>query len=259
MQTVRPNALSNVVSQGKGFTEEQAFISSVMEALETWAAEHLPKYRFYRELRPRDRDLFAQYRSTGELTPRVDGLDLYTGLIEGVPISTVETKYVTPSPYQTPFDQTTTGLAAGFSIRRSVLQALSEVVERYSIRLSERENLFTRINLPSVRHASSRCLLHKAAKASTYVALESANLVHGLPVYRCWIADRESSAFPRLPSVGFGSKVSDEEALNAAILEAAQASIGCTFREPRGHHERSISSDDNPSGSGPYTRKTYRR
>ncbi len=42
VQVVRPEALSNAVSQGKGKTFGAALASGLMEALETWAGEHIP-------------------------------------------------------------------------------------------------------------------------------------------------------------------------------------------------------------------------
>jgi ribosomal protein S12 methylthiotransferase accessory factor len=224
-QAVRPNAQSNVVSQGKGATFTQAFISSALEALETWAAERIPRRRVHFGIGKDDRDFFSRHAPAHMLGERIDGLDLLTGASEGVPISFVETRYIVPTPYRVPFDQTTTGLAAGFDLEHVISHALSELLERYSIRDAEARADLVRIDLATTPHASTRALIERIEGAGVYVTLEAARCLHRVPVFKCWVADRCRAGFPRLPAVGFGCRADDELALNAAILEAVQARL----------------------------------
>lgn len=225
VQTVRPNAFSNVVSQGKGFTFVHAFISSAMEAIETWAAERVPDWRVYTGLRLGDRNLFGKYAPPNLIENRIDGLDLLTGLTEGVPISLVETRYVIPPRYPVAFDQTTTGLGAGFSVDHALTHALSETVERYSMREAETAFDLVRVDQTTIPYDSTQSLLQKIKNAGAYVAIESTEWRHALPVIKCSIADVEVCGFPRLPALGYGCRADQEGALNAAILEAVQARL----------------------------------
>ncbi|UWQ49913.1 YcaO-like family protein [Leisingera caerulea] len=225
VQTVRPSALSNVVSQGKGFTFTHAFISSAMEAIETWAAERIPNWRVYTDLRLGDRNLFGKYAPPELIAYRIDGIDLLTGLIEGVPISLVETRYIIPPPFPVAFDQTTTGLGAGFSADHALIHALSETVERYSMREAETAIDLVRLDQTTIPYNSTQSLLQKIKQAGAYVAIESAEGRHALPVIRCRVADEENRQYPRLPALGYGCRIDQEGALNAAILEAVQARL----------------------------------
>ena len=47
VQVTRPLALSNAVAQGKGLTLVAAAASALMESIETWAAERLPKDKIF--------------------------------------------------------------------------------------------------------------------------------------------------------------------------------------------------------------------
>lgn len=239
-QAVRPLALSNAVTQGKGLTAEAAALSAFMEAVETWAAETQPHTRAYEApaaalgshivqlyeslARGREREGWSRFSLLW-----VDGWDFLSGSILPVPLALVDTVYTLPSPHPDIFPRTTSGLGAGFTFYDAVLHALLEVLERDVVaEAQERPNFFedARVDPESVTSDKARGLVARFRAADILIGLWVASGQGDLPVYWCHVMDvRALPLVAPLPAEGFGCAFTHEEAVTKALLEAAQARL----------------------------------
>lgn len=237
-QAVRPEALSNVVAQGKGFDLTQAAVSALMEALETWSGEHIDPDRLStaaaRDLDPAVRDLYASgliHRfdvGWDRLAlPWIEGWDLLTDRPIPVPAALVDTVYTYPSPHPALFPRTTTGLAAGPTLHAAIIHAGLEVLERDSVALAARQpDFFDRSQLDgaAIDWPVSARLLARIGGAGLRAGIWLVPSSHGLPVYWCHVVEAEGTAeLVPLPGEGFGCDFTHDAALAKALLEACQA------------------------------------
>ena len=228
-QAVRPLALSNAVTQGKGMDATQAGLSAILEAIETWAAEQAP----VRASPPRPAG-DAEAALWGHLWPDgaspaigwIAGVDLLDGTAGCVPLGLVDTVYALPSPHPSWFVRTTTGLGAGPTWRHAAAHAALECVEREALwRARRRPHFFDRHQVDLAAAPEPVSLLLRR--------LGEAGLVAGawrvpapLPVYWCHVMeDGRGDELAPLPAEGFGCDVTESGALLRAVLEACQARL----------------------------------
>lgn len=240
VQVARPLSLSNAVSQGKGLTWSGAIASGLMESIEGWAGENIPRSRLTRsstaDLGAAVCTLYEQWVTDDapddwdrlSLT-WLEGCDLFTGRATPVPASLVDTIYTLPSPHPAVFPRTTTGLAAGRSLAHAVIHAGLEILERDGIaeaRCTPRFFDTWQTSLSEIRDGPCSDILAKIKRADLLCGAWQAPTAHDLPVYWCHLMERgPPHELVPLPSEGFGCDLTHEGALAKAILEACQARV----------------------------------
>ncbi|GLK85753.1 YcaO-like family protein [Ancylobacter defluvii] len=237
-QVVRPLALSNVVSQGKGLDPWRAAASGLMEALESWAGEQIEPARLTtRAAIDMKGDLRRLY--AGSLVHRgdpgwdrialrwIDGWDLFTDRCLPVPAALVDTVYTYPSPHPVAFPRTTTGLAAAGTLHGAIIHAGLEVLERAGVAAAAREpHFFDRSQLASsaIDWPLSAHVLARLDEAGLVAGIWRVEAEHGLPIYWCHVVEKEGTEeVAPLPGEGFGCDFTHDAALAKALMEACQA------------------------------------
>jgi ribosomal protein S12 methylthiotransferase accessory factor len=232
----RPNARSSAVFHGKGMTVAAAKASGVMEAIETWHAEHAaPPLRFGSAA-----ELAASIRLADvDRLPRLpagvydrhhpmlwaEGLDLSDGGQVWVPFEVVHANSAIPGPPASGcFAASTNGLASGNEILEAVSHALCEVIERDATSLWHRMRPALqdamRIDLATVDDGDCRDVLERLAAADIEVAVWDTTSDIGVPAFQCLLVDR-TGAIDHIGS-GAGCHATREIALLRALTEAAQ-------------------------------------
>lgn len=242
VMVTRPNARSISVAQGKGPTLAAAKASGVMEAIETYHAEHITlplKLGSYEELRYSHRcvavDRLPRLR-TSSYTPHaqmlwVEGLDLLSGKPAWVPFEMVSLNFASPvSVGQGCFQAGSNGLASGNHLLEAIVHAIAELVERDAATLwhllDETAQDRMRVDLDSVDDPVCCALLDKLRQAEVCVGVWELTSDIGLPAFQCRIV---SSMGPpgdtRRPGLGMGCHPSRGIALSRALTEAAQSRL----------------------------------
>jgi ribosomal protein S12 methylthiotransferase accessory factor len=240
VQVVRPRALSNAVNQGKGLDIFQAAASALMEAIETWAAERIPKARLLTApaatLGPHIGELYSDC-ANNESYPDwssvsltwIEGWDLFTGEIRPVPLALVDAVYTVPSPHPSIFPRTTTGLGAGSTMLQAVVHAALEILERDAkAQAHKMPHFFDRyqIDVTSVQGRLSSAVLEKLGAANMLTGVWRIPSAHDLPIYWCHIMEDDWQAeLVPLPAEGAACGCTEDDALSRALLEACQARL----------------------------------
>ncbi|GAB4065202.1 YcaO-like family protein [Ancylobacter sonchi] len=237
-QVVRPLALSNVVSQGKGLDPLRAAASGLMEALESWAGERIEPARLTTQAAI---DMPGELRRlyAGSLLHRgdlgwdrialrwIDGWDLFTDRWLPVPAALVDTVYTYPSPHPVAFPRTTTGLAAAATLHGAIVHAGLEVLERAGVAAVAHEpHFFDRARLAgsAIDWPLSARLLACLDAAGLAAGIWRVEAEHGLPIYWCHVVENEGTEeVAPLPGEGFGCDFTHDAALAKALMEACQA------------------------------------
>jgi len=144
VQAVRPAALSEVTSLGRGLSIMEAAVGATMESLERFYAEAIPTERlvlatandlqiadglFENLLAP---DCRSDWRRMAILWIR--GIDVATGAEQLIPVELVHTCYTDPPPpYDGLFIRTTTGLACHTTASGALIHGLFECIERDAV------------------------------------------------------------------------------------------------------------------------------
>lgn len=239
-QAVRPMALSNAVTQGKGDTPVQAAISAIMESIETWAAERIPQDRIFEasadSLAQDVRELYDPIASSqapenwsSRTTAWITGWDVLKERPVPVPLAMVDTVYTVPSPHPPVFPRTTTGLGAGTTLGEAVQHAGLEVLERHAVAQARRAPGFFddwRIATSSLPRGAAADVAERVRSAGFAIGLWEASRGKSLPTVWCHVmeADDRPSLAP-LPAEGFGCHPDAGTAVLKAIVEACQARL----------------------------------
>ncbi|WP_293864180.1 YcaO-like family protein [uncultured Alsobacter sp.] len=230
VQAVRPLALSNAVTQGKGTDSTQAALSAVLEAIETWAAERAPD-RAGPPRAPADDEIETWSSLWPDDGPPagtrwIQAVDLLDGRAGAVPLALVDTVYTLPSPHPSCFVRTTTGLGAGPTWHHAATHAALECVEREALwRARRRPHFFDRHQVDIATAAAPVTgLVHRLHEAGLVVG--AWRVPAPLPVYWCHVMeDGRGDEFAPLPAEGFGCDLTEGGALMRAVLEACQARL----------------------------------
>jgi ribosomal protein S12 methylthiotransferase accessory factor len=235
---VRPNARSLAVSQGKGPDRAAAHASAVMEACETWHAEHINlPVRFARhpELGERAVDPAALPAAPGSPyrpdlpLPWVSGTDLRDGGPAWVPFDVVHTDWTLPPGWADGcFPADSNGLASGNHPVEALTSGLCELIERDAAALwaHRADQASRRINPSTVDNPVVRSLLERFAAAGVAVALWDLTADTRMPVILCHAVEIEASPFRPLPAAGgLGCHPDPVTATVRAITEAAQSRL----------------------------------
>ncbi len=242
VMVTRPNARSLSVAQGKGLTLAAAKASGLMEAIESYHAEHvtLPlKLASYADLRGTHRMIdvagLPRYaRGSFHADARtlwIEGVDLLDGRPRWLPHALVHTDFRVPFPTGTGvFLMSSSGLASGNHPVEAVCHALAELIERDATTLWRAlrsvDRLATRLDLDTGDDADCRDALARYAAAGVSVAAWDTTSDVGVAAFQAAIVDGE----PRLdraigPMGGMGCHPSRAIALLRALTEAAQSRL----------------------------------
>jgi len=232
----RPNARSSAVFQGKGIDISAAKASGVMEAIETWHAEHvdLPlRFSSFAELSRRHRVVDvaglprlpeSAFRPTLKML-WAEGSDLIGGEPAWVPFETVHADGTIPDPPGSGcFASSTNGLASGNHMLEAVSHAICEIIERDATslwnRMPAKERDGRRVDLGTVANDTCRGVLDRFERAELDVAVWDTTTDVGVAAFQCVAADRTGE----IPHVAYGAGChpARDVALLRALTEAAQ-------------------------------------
>jgi thiazole/oxazole-forming peptide maturase SagD family component len=232
----RPNARSSAVFNGKGIDIAAAKASALMEAAETWHAEHVRaplRLATFAEMREGSPvvDVDGLPRVAGTLfDPHlpvlwVEGLNLMDGDPVWAPFEIVHADYRAAGPPASgSFSMSTNGLASGNRFPEAVRHGLCELIERDATSLwrqmPAREQEARRLSLATVDDPKSLAILKLLANAELEVAVWDITADVGVAAFQCYVVDRTGESGHL--GVGAACRVQREIALRAAILEAAQ-------------------------------------
>jgi ribosomal protein S12 methylthiotransferase accessory factor len=240
VQAIRPLALSNAVSQGKGADVEAASLSAVMEAAETFFAEQVSRIDtvtacaadlgvatglFDRHLLPGSSPAWRR----AEL-PWVEAADLISGEPGWVPLELVHTVFVHP-PLETDghFLASTSGLAAALRSSDATLHGLLECVERDALARAHRTHGFfhrNRLDIKTIEHAETADLIEDVRSKGILIGLWTVEGAGGLPVIWCQLMeDGSRETIMPYPADGFAASLDPFSAVQRAISEAAQSRL----------------------------------
>ncbi|WP_224365046.1 YcaO-like family protein [Hyalangium versicolor] len=235
----RPNSRSLAVSQGKGLDLASARVSGLMEAVETYHAEHITlplTLATYNELRfshPLVDVARLPRLSVGSFHANlrllwIEGRDLLGDRPVWLPFELVHTDYTVPLPSGSgSFFMSSNGLASGNHLLEAISHGICEVVERDATTLwhlrSAEERQRTRLALDTVDDLACREVLEKYERAGVDVAVWETTSEVGLPAFFCMSAERSPEPFrPLYPTTGAGCHPTRQVALLRALTEAAQ-------------------------------------
>lgn len=241
IQAIRPQSLSNIVSQGKGQSVESAAVAAILESAETYFAERtdrfssiiksasalgIPEDRFVGFLRPDTSPDWYQTR-----TGWVVAEEWQTGKADWVPVELVHTAFVYP-PLATDgiFAGSTSGLAAGLETADATVHALLECVERDALARALQTHGFLHragIDVDTIGDPDLRALIERVLSSGLLLGLWRLECVGGIPAVWCHIMERDDGEACLLPYPADGSAASldPKMAVRGAVLEAVQSRL----------------------------------
>lgn len=240
IQAIRPAALSEVTSLGRGMSKASAAIGAIMESLERFYAEAIPTSRVFLSTAERLRigaesfDGFCLDDCRINWRDReiawIMGVDMATGTPAPVPFELVHTIYTDPPPPRDGvFLRSTTGLACHRSDFDALRHGLLECLERDAMaRAFETHGFMDRMRLPvsglgsAVRDVLSRVAEHGISAAFWYAPSPAR-----VPVVWCQtIETGEGEAILALPTEGYCAGPDLHQAAFGALFEALAARAG---------------------------------
>jgi YcaO-like protein with predicted kinase domain len=238
----RPNSRSLSAAQGKGLELGDVKASGLMEAVESFHAEHIDRpvrFESYAELRRHASvvDLDGLPRTAGaRFDPHqrlawIEGYELFKGKPAWVPFELVHTDFRIPPPEGSGlFLQTSNGLAAGNHFLEALIHAVSEVIESDALSLggflSRKQREKRRISLETVDDPDCQRTLQTYKQAGIGVAVWNLTTDIGVACFECHIVPEFPERSRRLHATGgAGCHPSRNIALLRALLEAEQARL----------------------------------
>lgn len=237
---VRPLSRSVAVSLGKGVDRDAAFVSAVMESVETWHAERIA--RPLRLARPADLEAEGAHladpdalaaagigRAPATLRlPWIEAEDLAGGPSRLLPFELVHTDWTLPLAEGAGcFRASTNGLASGNHPLEATLHALCELVERDAShrfhRLPSVERRELRLDPRTVDDPLARSLFARFAAAGIEVAVWRTPAVVPIASFLCLLRDRHDPEGHA--ALGAGCHPTARVALWRALFEAAQVRV----------------------------------
>ena len=232
----RPNARSSAVFHGKGLDLASAKAAGLMEAIETWHAEHpdvVLRYGCRSDFSGRlaliDTDLLPRVAGGREYVDQplhwVEGQDLFSGAAIWLPFDLVHAdNRVNGLPSSGCFAASTNGLASGNTFQEAVSHALCEVIERDATSLWRQSSAMgrngRRLDLSSVTAADCRSLMARMLDSGLDVAVWDTTTDIGIPAFQCLIAERGNTTSHL--GAGAGCHPARNVALQRALVEALQ-------------------------------------
>jgi YcaO-like protein with predicted kinase domain len=239
--SVRPNARSLSVAQGKGFDKKSARVSAFMEAVEMAHAEQpTPRLRTssYAEMGARarvpDPNLLPQQKGRAFRRNReiawIAGNSLRDGETVWVPHDLVHLDFTRSPQPASGFLISSNGLASGNHPLEALCAGLYEVIERDATALwrfqrgTKRAEM--RLLLSSVTDPDCRSLLDRLHGCEMSVAVWDVTTDIGVASFLCRIREAPGNTRSRLgPFWGSGCHLSRNIALSRAVTEAVQSRL----------------------------------
>ena len=239
VMVMRPASRNLSVMQGKGLTDDAAFASGLVEALESFCSERIggpTKMASSLEAAYDPSFLIPELMVCREvpseaMIPWTECTDLFGGPTRWLPSELLFADFSSPPPPgQGYFVTTTNGLAAGNSRNEALLHALCEVIERDAVALWMAANREGRATPPLEARSltGAGCLHLLALLDATALRFEIWDITSdtGVPCFMCAIDDQHNgNEFSLGRIVGAGCHPSADIALCRAITEAAQARL----------------------------------
>lgn len=232
----RPNARSSAVFHGKGIDLTAAKASGVMEAIETWHAEHVQLPLRFASVAELGKSLKT---AEVDLLPRIphsrlnvdapmlwiEGRNLMDGEAVWAPFELVNAHSTIDGPPTSGcFNGSTNGLASGNHILEATSHALCELIERDATALWRQsppaEQDRRRLDLATVGDPACLAVLDLFARAEIEAAVWDVTTEVGVPSFQCFVVDRTGEIGH--VGVGAGCHPMRTIALLRAITEAAQ-------------------------------------
>ena len=226
---IRPTAADGAISvyNGKGGTPEEARVAGIMEGIERYSAEAIPRdiantpYSCIRRtetaLDPIDLVLPSSTNPDLDI-PWVEGFDITNDESVKVPLCAV----IHPNPlsYPTLFRTSSNGIASGNTLEEAIFYALTEVIERDAWSLVEA----TRNTGPKLTDLPPRAaeMLAKFTAVGIEVTLRDITSDVGIPTIAA-VSDDIELKDPRLLTIGMGTHTNPEIAMIRALSEVAQS------------------------------------
>ncbi|SEI08313.1 ribosomal protein S12 methylthiotransferase accessory factor [Rhizobium tibeticum] len=258
VQTIRPNALSEVTSLGRGRSIQHAAIGAIMEALERYYAELLPAKSAVLASADElaipeglfDTQLVNSTNAAWRQTPTlwIAAHDLRSGSRQMVPLELVHTRYTDPPPdFDGLFLRNTTGLACHSTWHQAAAHALFECIERDAIaRAFSTHGFFDRHRLaPESLGAAVNRRIGLLAEHSISVGFWLAPSPTGIAVVWCQSIEI-GAGHPALalPTEGYCAGQNLHQAAENALLEAlatrAGAISGARDDQTAGHYHKRV-------------------
>ncbi len=256
VQAVRPGALSEVTSLGRGQSITEAAVGAVMESLERYYAESMTSDRIFLasadELKVADglfENLLVPGRGAGwrrQTIQWITALDIFSGSSQVVPLELVHTRYTDPPPdHDGLFLRTTAGLACHMAWHLAVAHGIYECIERDAIaRAFATHGFFDRMRIAPfglgkavddimvllVEHGISVGFWHAVSPTGVAVVwCQTIEIGRGEPILA-------------LPTEGYSAGPNLEAAASSALLEAlatrAGAISGARDDQTTGHYRK---------------------
>ncbi|HJJ30380.1 MAG TPA: YcaO-related McrA-glycine thioamidation protein [Methanocorpusculum sp.] len=226
---IRPTAADGAISvyNGKGGTPEEARVAGIMEGIERYSAEAIPRdianipYSCIRrtETALDPIDLILPNSTNADLdVPWVEGWDITNDESIKVPLCAV----IHPNPFSYPtlFRTSSNGIASGNTLEEAIFYALTEVIERDAWSLVET----TRNTGPKLIDLPPRAaeMLAKFTAVGIEVTLRDITSDVGIPTIAA-VSDDIELKDPRLLTIGMGTHTNPEIAMIRALSEVAQS------------------------------------
>jgi ribosomal protein S12 methylthiotransferase accessory factor len=236
--SVRPNARSLSVSQGKGIDHDSAKASALMETIELWHAENLRnpvRFESFQALSRNEAvvDLHELPRYLGRKVdenarmPWIEGYDLLRQERVWLPFDAIDLNYVRDG--WGPFLPTSNGLASGNHLLEAIVHGLCESIERDASelwKLSENRTLDTdQVDLETVADPHCRELIARIRAANVLVGAFDATSDAGVPTYHAMVCEPLESGRNLGYFWGMGTHLDPAVALSRAITEAVQVRL----------------------------------
>lgn len=234
---IRPNSRSLATSQGKGVDAASAKASALMEAIESWHAEHIDaglRWDSYLGLRKRacviDVDRLARLRGRGVTVdsprPWIEGYDLVQHEPIWLPFDVVSLYFVSDGGRNSvPFLQSSTGLASGNHLLEAMSHGICEAIERDAEAEWLASDEDVQIDLDTIDDPCCRLVLDLLWRAEVYAAVWDMTSDIGVPAYASVIMDRPDPSAWRVHGAysGFGCHLSPAIAVLRSLTEAVQS------------------------------------
>ena len=241
---IRPLSKLVTTSQGKGITPDLAKISAIMESIEGWHAERIPKADLigtYRDLKGKKNLLNLeklQLNNSFQLHNQIfetinfawiKGVELNSGQEIYFPKCLIdlntEVLHRKSDNYNFFFGCSSNGLASGNTYEEAVCHGLYEVIERDNWASSEWDPQQKRsIDASTIQSPHLKAIMGQLNTRDIHLELTEVTNKIGVPVYTALVSD--STGLHALGSFsGGGCHLSSVVALSRAITEAVQARL----------------------------------
>jgi len=230
VQAVRPNARSNVVTQGKAMTREGAAVGAVLECMEMAAGEDLTRFADAPADDATTWSPLAPGLPEGTVWPDTDtryiaAYDLTNDQRVSLPRDLISTDFSRGAAAESaPILRHSIGLGAGTSLAAALMHGLMEAIEADARLHAEATGREQRIALKQDDPGYGP-LLDLLATAGIEAMVYAQPCKAGLFAVKASVIERKGPVSLPLPANGYAARASQSAAITAALAEAIQARL----------------------------------